>query len=603
MKEKLEADEYDIDKNLRSPICVVLGHVDTGKTLILDKIRKTRVQEGEAGGITQQIGATYFPIKSLQKLTNKVNKKHRYKHKLPGLLVIDTPGHETFTNLRSRGSNLCDVAILVVDIMHGIEPQTRESIDLLKKRKTPFVVALNKIDRLYDWNVTENMGFRDTFKNQKKHVQMEFQNRLNETILHFNQLGMNAELYFKNKSIKDTVSLVPTSAVTGEGIPDLLMYVVQLTQKYMIKKLTYLSTFQCTILEVKVIEGHGTTVDVILVNGKIHEGDRIITCGLNGPIDTTIRALLTPQPLKELRVKSEFIRHPVLHAAVGFKISAVGLENSIPGSEVFICGKRDDPEELKERAMKDLNSILNDVDTSGKGVYVQSSTLGSLEALLEFLKQMKIPVFGINIGPVHKKDVEKASVMLELKPEFGVVLAFDVTVTGEAREYAKEKGVQIFEAKIIYHLFDRFTEYMKEVKENKFRQFKDKLVFPVIMKILPKSCFNSKDPIILGVKICEGSLRVGTPICVSSKKNILLGKVVSIQLNKKSIQVAKVSDEVAIRIEGSHYMHGRHFEDDDTLVSHISRVSIDILKEHFQDEMTKKDWKIIIQLKKLFQIN
>lgn len=289
--------------NLRSPICCILGHVDTGKTKLLDKIRQTNVQEGEAGGITQQIGATYFPAEAIRQKTRVVDPKNEMEFKAPGLLIIDTPGHESFTNLRSRGSSLCNIAILVVDIMHGLEPQTLESIRLLRDRKTPFIVALNKIDRLYGWNPTPNGGFRESLNKQKKSVQNLFKDRLQETMLAFSEQGLNSQLFDENKNMSKFVSLVPTSAHTGEGIPDMLKLLVELTQNRMASQLMFLSSLECTVLEVKVIEGLGTTIDVILSNGILHEGDRIVLCGLNGAIATNVRALLTPQPLKELRVK------------------------------------------------------------------------------------------------------------------------------------------------------------------------------------------------------------------------------------------------------------------------------------------------------------
>ena len=426
--------------NLRSPICCILGHVDTGKTKLLDKIRQTNVQEGEAGGITQQIGATYFPVDALTTKTQVVNKDGSFEFKVPGLLVIDTPGHESFSNLRSRGSSLCNIAILVVDIMHGLEPQTLESMKLLRDRKTPFIVALNKIDRLYGWKKVDNNGFQDSLALQNKGVQNEFRDRLEHTKLEFAEKGFNSELYYENKSMARNVSLVPTSAHTGEGIPDMLKLLVSLTQERMTNALMYLSEVECTVLEVKVIEGLGTTIDVILSNGVLHEGDRIVLCGLNGAITTNVRALLTPAPLKELRLKSQYVHNQECKASLGVKIAANDLEHAIAGSRLLVVGPGDDEEDLEEEVMSDIENLLQRVSKTGRGVSVQASTLGSLEALLEFLKVSKIPVANISIGPVYKRDVMQAGIMLEKAKEYAVMLCFDVKVDKEAQLYADEQG-------------------------------------------------------------------------------------------------------------------------------------------------------------------
>jgi len=282
------------EKKLRCPIICILGHVDTGKTLILDKLRKTNVQAGEAGGITQQIGATYFPADNLQDHLTRMDHIEPLNLEIPGFLVIDTPGHESFTNLRSRGSSLCDMAVLVVDIMHGLEQQTLESIQLLKQKNTPFCIALNKIDRLNMWKPNADMNTRDTLEKQNSNAKQHFEVQLNKAKLAFNELGFNVETYWENNSIDDTFSFVPTSAITGEGLSDLMMYLCRMGQTRERENLQEKDQFECTVLEVKVIEGHGTTIDVVLVNGLLKVGDTIVISGLNGPICVNIRALLTP---------------------------------------------------------------------------------------------------------------------------------------------------------------------------------------------------------------------------------------------------------------------------------------------------------------------
>ena len=498
--------------NLRSPICCILGHVDTGKTKLLDKVRQTNVQEGEAGGITQQIGATYFPVDALEAKTAVVNKDNSFEFKVPGLLVIDTPGHESFTNLRSRGSSLCNIAILVVDIMHGLEPQTLESMKLLRDRKTPFIVALNKIDRLYGWKKIDNNGFQESMALQNKGVQNEFRDRLEKTKVAFAEQGFNSELFCENKSLAKYVSLVPTSAHTGEGIPDMLKLLVSLTQERMTNKLMYLSEVECTVLEVKVIEGLGTTIDVVLSNGVLREGDRIVLCGINGAIATNIRALLTPAPLKELRLKSQYVHNQECKASLGVKIAANDLEHAIAGSRLLVVGPGDDEEDIEEEVMSDIENLLSKVSKTGRGVSVQASTLGSLEALLEFLKVSKIPVANISIGPVYKRDVMSAGIMLEKAKEYAVMLCFDVKVDKEAQEYADREGIKIFTADIIYHLFDDFTKHMAQLAEQKKEDSKLLAVFPCVLNQV--AVFNKKDPIVVGVDVVEGNLRLLTPIAV-----------------------------------------------------------------------------------------
>ncbi|PHU14505.1 hypothetical protein BC332_15710 [Capsicum chinense] len=611
------ASQSESEDNLRSPICCIMGHVDTGKTKLLDCIRGTNVQEGEAGGITQQIGATYFPADNIRERTKEL--KADAKLKVPGLLVIDTPGHESFTNLRSRGSGLCDIAILVVDIMHGLEPQTIESLNLLKMRNTEFIVALNKVDRLYGWKVCRNAPIVKAMKQQSKDVQFEFNTRLTQVITQFKEQGINTELYYKNKEMgKDTFSIVPTSAISGEGIPDLLLLLVQWTQKTMVGRLRYSHEVQCTVLEVKVVEGHGTTIDVVLVNGVLHEGDQIVVCGMQAsfyysygaePIVTSIRALLTPHPMKELRIKGSYLHHKEIKAAQGIKISAQGLEHAIAGTSLYVVGPDDDVEDIKEAAMEDMRSVMSRIDRSGEGVYVQASTLGSLEALLEFLKtdEVRIPVSGIGIGPVHKKDVMKASVMLEKKKEYATILAFDVKVTQEARELADEAGVKIFMADIIYHLFDQFKAYIDNLKEEKKKEVAEEAVFPCVLKIVPNCVFNKKDPIVVGADVLEGIARVGTPICIPQREFIDIGRIASIENNHRPVDFAKKGQRVAIKIVGSNpeeqqKMFGRHFEIEDELVSKVSRRSIDILKANFRNDLSVEDWRLVVKLKTLFKI-
>ncbi|XP_041511472.1 eukaryotic translation initiation factor 5B isoform X2 [Microtus oregoni] len=605
-KRRLEHSKNVNTEKLRAPIICVLGHVDTGKTKILDKLRHTHVQDGEAGGITQQIGATNVPLEAINEQTKMIKNFDRENVRIPGMLIIDTPGHESFSNLRNRGSSLCDIAILVVDIMHGLEPQTIESINLLKSKKCPFIVALNKIDRLYDWKKSPDSDVAATLKKQKKNTKDEFEERAKAIIVEFAQQGLNAALFYENKDPRTFVSLVPTSAHTGDGMGSLIYLLVELTQTMLSKRLAHCEELRAQVMEVKALPGMGTTIDVILINGRLKEGDTIIVPGVEGPIVTQIRGLLLPPPMKELRVKNQYEKHKEVEAAQGVKILGKDLEKTLAGLPLLVAYKDDEIPVLKDELIHELKQTLNAIKLEEKGVYVQASTLGSLEALLEFLKTSEVPYAGINIGPVHKKDVMKASVMLEHDPQYAVILAFDVRIERDAQEMADSLGVRIFSAEIIYHLFDAFTKYRQDYKKQKQEEFKHIAVFPCKMKILPQYIFNSRDPIVIGVTVEAGQVKQGTPMCVPSKNFVDIGIVTSIEINHKQVDVAKKGQEVCVKIEPipgeSPKMFGRHFEATDILVSKISRQSIDALKDWFRDEMQKSDWQLIVELKKVFEI-
>ncbi|RLN31136.1 eukaryotic translation initiation factor 5B-like [Panicum miliaceum] len=516
-----------VDRELRAPICCILGHVDAGKTKLLDCIRRSNVQGGEAGGITQQIGATYLPVENIRERTSL---KAVATIKVPGLLVIDTPGHQSFSNMRLRGSSLCDIAVVVVDITRGLEKQTIESLDLLKHRNVGFIVALNKVDRLHGWKTCPNAPIAKALKNQSEDVQSEFKWRVTEVVTQLKENGFNAALYYENKKMKEVVNIVPTSAVSAEGIPDLLLLLVRWVPEIMMDRLTYVNNVECTVLEVNEDKDFGTTIDVVLINGALSKGDRIVVCTKQGPVTTNIRYLLTPYPMKELKAKGVYKHHEELKAAQGVKIAVRGLRHAIAGTALIVVKPGDDLERAEAAAVQEIsnaNSLINEdergesddgtaiqeistIKTCKEGVYVQASSLGTLEAIIEHLKTLSldIPVGGCNLGPVHKQDVMKATAMLKRKEEYAAILAFGVKVMPEAFDLAAESGVKIFMAHTVYKLVDSFTDHIKKLKEEKKKQYAAEAVFPCTLKVLPNRVYHKKDPIICDVEVLEGVVKV-----------------------------------------------------------------------------------------------
>lgn len=369
------------------------------------------------------------------------------------------------------------------------------------------------------------------------------------------------------------------------------------------------ANLQATVLEVKAIDGLGMTVDVLVVNGYLREGDKAVFCTLDGPVVAEIRGLLTPPPSREMRIKSEYIHHKEIKGALGVKLIGNGLEKVMAGTPVMVVGEYDEEEDIKQEVMSDLSRLQDKLSTDKKGVMVQASTLGALEALLQFLReetQPPIPVSAIGIGTIHKRDVTKISIMNEKgAPEYATILAFDVPVERDARDHANDVNVRIFTADIIYHLFDQFTRFMEQLTERRREEAAGLAVFPSIVKILPQHVFNQKDPIIVGVEVVEGILKVGTPLCVPALGGLNVGVVTSIEQNGREQETAKKGTSVAIKIVNETnptITYGRQFDASHSLYSQLSRASIDALKLHFKDKLENEDWRLVVKLKKVFNI-
>eukprot|EP00702_Spironucleus_salmonicida_P003891 EST45182.1 Eukaryotic translation initiation factor 5B [Spironucleus salmonicida] len=605
--------EHKLNENdLRSPIICVLGHVDTGKTSLLDKIRSSTVQAREEGGITQQIGASFLSKDFVK--DKLVDFPHKLKIEVPGLLIVDTPGHESFANLRSRGSSLADITVLVVDIMHGIEPQTIESINLLKERKTPFVIALNKIDRLYSWSPVPNRDAKSSIEAQSKGTMQDFDHKYMQVLKQFSNLNYSIDFWWKVTDIKETIPIIPTSAHTGEGLSDLLAMLLQFSQKLMRDRLTYTEETQCTILEVRKTEGFGYTLDCILVNGMLHRGDKIVLAGQCGPISTTISALLTPKEAKEIREAStsDYHRHESLQAAIGCKIAAKDLELAVAGTPLYLVENDEEEEILLEAVMDELKNevaaIKNDL-----GVYVHSSSLGALEALIGYLRSENtvktrepVPISAAAIGPVTKQTIQEICIQHDRKhPEYAVILAFDVNVDKEVIEKAKELKVKIFTNKIIYRLYDMYQENLASWHLDEREKLKHETVFPAVIQCL--GVFHTRNPVICGFRVVQGTLVLNQPLAIPDREGgKYIGKVGGIQKDHKDQQEAGVGSEISVRIDtADNWIAGKDgiFDTGDRIYTKVTRKSIDIMKQHYRKELEEQKLApVILEIKKQLQV-
>ena len=571
---------------VRQPIVCVLGHVDTGKTLLLDKIRKTSVQAREAGGITQHIGASFFPVDTLKQLCGSLLSMVKGEIEIPGLLVVDTPGHEAFTNLRRRGGSVADIAILVIDVLRGFETQTYECIEVLKARKTPFLVAANKIDRIPGWKSYPDTPFLKTYQMQNPYVKQDLDNRIYDIIGTFSRLGFRADRFDRIKDFTKTVAVVPTSAKTGEGITELLMVLVGLTQQYLKKRLqTTEGPAKGTVLEVKEEPGLGLTLNTIIYDGVLRKDDLIVVGGKEKPIVTRIRAILVPKPLDEIRdPRDKFSSVNSVSAAAGVKIAAPELEGALAGAPLYAVPQGEDPQKYVKLVSEEIEKIriITDID----GVVLKADTLGSLEAIAEALKRNGVPIRLADVGDVSKRDVVEAGVVKEHEPLYGVVLAFNVKVLPDAEEEAKNRNIKIFHENIIYRLVDDYLSWLRTKQEAKLEKEFETLIKPGKIRILEGYVFRRAKPAIVGVEILAGKIKPKYRL-VRAKDGEDVGEIQQIQEKGKALPEARQGMQVAISIDKP--LVGRHIFEKDVLYVKVPEAHAKALLTTFVDKLTMEE--------------
>ncbi len=567
----------------RQPIISVLGHVDHGKTSILDRIRETSVAAGEAGGITQHIGATEISLDVIRDLCGGLLSSEDIK--VPGLLFIDTPGHEAFTTLRKRGGSVSDLAVLVVDVNDGFKPQTEESLKFLKEFNTPFVVAATKIDSIKGWNSEEGVCFSEAYKRQRKDTRNRLDEMIYELMGDLSERGITSDRFDRVDDFGEKVAVVPVSGLTGEGIPDLLAVLIGLSQKFLSKELELESEVgKGTVLEVKESRGLGTTLDVILYEGIMKRGDTVIVGGKD-PVVSKIKALLKPRELQELRTEKKFEDVEEARAASGVKISGPDLEDVIAGSPLQSLRPGGDTEKAKKELEKEVDSV--EIDTEGEGVTLKADTLGSLEGMITMLEEKDIPISKASIGDVTRKDVmEESSVEDPLKR---AIFAFNVDITDAARMC--EEDVKIFSSSVVYEILEEYEEWKDEKREQIRKEKLEEVTRPGKIRLLPGYVFRQRKPAVIGCEVMGGVIKPGYDLV---KEGSRVGSIREIQDEGVSVEEARGGDKVAVSI--SKVTVGRQVEEGDVLYNLLSDRDIRKLEE-LEDMLSKGEKEVLEEVK------
>ncbi len=553
----------------RQPIVSVLGHVDHGKTTFLDVIRGTSVVQHEAGRITQHIGATEVPLDAINKVCGGLTQGKTFS--IPGLLFIDTPGHESFTTLRARGGSLADLAILIVDVREGIMPQTMESINILKQYRTPFIIGLNKIDRINGWKVVKDQPFLLNLREQEEALVQELDNRIFDLMGVLSAHGFNSDRYDRVNDFTKTIGIVPMSAVNGLGIPDALMLLVGLAQRFLEEQLsTEDGPAEGTILEVKEEKGLGTTMDVIVFSGMINREDTIVVGTKGEPMVLKVKSLLKPRPLDEIRdPRDRFDKVESVHAAAGVKVLARNADGVIAGAPLRVAT----PSTL-EAVIGEIRELTQvNIETDPEGILIKADAIGSLEAMFHLLRQKDIKVMRSEVGDISERDVKDVGSLDD--PLRKVILAFNVKMLPGVEELASSSGAKLIINNVIYKIIEDHEEWLRSRKEELDNDRRSEYAHPAKLLFLRDHVFRVSKPAVVGVRVLAGRIRSGQGVMRDDGK--VVGTISSMQLDKKTIKEAKMGDEVAMAIDGP--MVGRHIWEEDVLYIDIPEGRVPTLEK------------------------
>lgn len=575
---------------IRSPIVSVLGHVDHGKTTLLDYIRGSTIAAKEAGGITQHIGATEIPNDTIENICGDFISKLAIKDLIPGLFFIDTPGHAAFTSLRKRGGALADLAVLILDVNDGFKPQTYEALNILKMYKTPFIVVANKIDRLFGWEVHEGASFRETFSNQAKSVQQDLDNKIYEIVGELHKEGFQSERFDRVSNFASQISIIPISAKTGEGVIEVLAMLLGLAQEYLTEQLEIDENAPAkgTVLEIKEETGLGVTLDAIIYDGVLRTNDEIaLMLSSEDVLVTKIRSILRPLPLEEMRdSKKKFRKLDEVVAAAGIKVAAPHLDNVVSGSPLRVLSEDTD---VEQEILNEIDNIT--IDTEDEGILVKADTIGSLEAVVKLLREMDIPIRAADIGDVNRRDIINSSIAYDENELHGAIIAFNVDVHPNSEEDLNNSEVKLFSGDVIYQILEEYEEWVKQKQEDKKKSFYDAIIKPAKFVSLPKLVFRQSKPAIIGIESLSGTLKQGQQLI--NKDGHVVGSIASMEDKGETLPDISRGQRVAMAIKDA--IVGKDFEEGDELYVDIPEKHYKYIEREFKDKLTEDEFETLYE--------